>query len=264
MTPDDAPSAPDGATPRPIFVVGCPRSGTTLLRLILDSHPSVSAGPESRFLWGIRAIEERNWSTLAGFGVTLDEWHANVRTLFEAFHLRYAEHQGKARWADKSPDYALMLDYVDVLYPDAQIVHIVRDPRDVIDAWRRFYGVTSVHRAARSWVRYVRAAHQFALAHPDDKVMELRYEDLVRRPEETLRTLLAWLGEPWDEGVLAFADRPHTFGAPALRHEDERWARRNAQVRTTSIGVGHRAYTAVPFAMVRHAGADLLEAFGYA
>jgi len=97
-------------TPRPIFIVGCPRSGTTLLRLILDSHPSISAGPESRFLWGIRAIEERNWPTLAGFGLDRAEWHDNVRSLFEAFHLRYAEHQGKIRWADKSPDYALMLD----------------------------------------------------------------------------------------------------------------------------------------------------------
>ncbi len=248
---------------RPIFIVGCPRSGTTLLRLILDSHPSVSAGPESRFLWGLRAIEERNWSTLEGFGLSLDEWHANVRTLFEAFHLRYAEHQGKTRWADKSPDYALMLDYVDVLYPDAQIVHIVRDPRDVIDAWRRFYGLKSVHRAARAWVRYVRSAHDFAARHGDDKVMELRYEDLVREPESTLRPLFAWLGESWDDSVLEFADRPHTFGAGPLRLEDEQWTRRNGKVRTTSIGVGRGPSTALPFVIVRRTGGDLLRVFSY-
>jgi hypothetical protein len=253
-------STPD--KPRPIFVVGCPRSGTTLLRVILDSHPAISCGPESRFLWGMRGIEERNWSTLDGFGLSLDEWHDNVRFLFEAFHRRYAELQGKIRWADKSPDYALMLDYVDVLYPDAQIVHIVRDPRDVIDAWRRFYGLKSVPRAARSWVRYVRSAHDFALAHPGDRVQELRYEDLVRAPEETLRGLFGWLGEPWDDGVLDFADRPHRAGDAALRH-DGRWAQRNAEVHTTSIGVGHRGYTALPFEIVRRTGADLLEAYGY-
>ncbi|HVC69147.1 MAG TPA: sulfotransferase [Acidimicrobiales bacterium] len=256
----DAPA--HGPVP-PIFVVGCPRSGTTLLRVILDSHPSISCGPESRFLWGMKGIEERNWSTLSGFGLSLDEWHANVRSLFEAFHRRYAEHQHKARWADKSPDYALMLDYIDTLYPDALIVHIVRDPRDVIDAWRRFYGPKSVVRAARSWVRYVRSAHEFAADHGQNRVIELRYEDLVSDPEKTLRTLFGFLGEPWDDGVLHFADRPHRVGAEALRH-DEKWEQRNAEVRTSSIGVGHRASTALPFVIVRRTGADLLTAFGYA
>jgi len=260
MAHDDVP--PTDKAPRPIFIVGCPRSGTTLLRLILDSHPAISAGPESRFLWGIRTIEERNWSTLAGFGLSLDEWHANVRTLFESFHRRYADAQGKTRWADKSPDYALMLDYVDVLYPDSQIVHIVRDPRDVIDAWRRFYGLKSVQRAARSWVRYVRSAHEFAVGQPAGRVIELRYEDLVRQPEQTLRELISRLGEPWSDDVLNFADRPHRFGAQPLR-EDDWWDQGNTEVRTTSIGVGHRSYTALPFAFVRRTGGDLLETFGY-
>jgi hypothetical protein len=201
---------------------------------------------------------------LTGFGLELDEWHANVRTLFEAFHRRYAEHQGKTRWADKSPDYALMLDYVDVLYPDAQIVHIVRNPRDVIDAWRRFYGLKSVGRAAKAWVRYVRSAHEFAVGRGPDRVTEIRYEDLVRDPEPTLRSLFGWLGETWDESVLDFADRPHSFGAGPLRMEDERWARRNGALRTTSIGVGHGPSIAVPFAFVRRTGGDLLETFGYA
>jgi hypothetical protein len=262
MAPTDPVSG--GDAPRPIFVVGCPRSGTTLTRLILDSHPAISAGPESRLLWGLRAIEQNNWSTLTGFGLELDEWHANVRTLFEAFHRRYAEHQGKTRWADKSPDYALMLDYVDVLYPDAQIVHIVRNPRDVIDAWRRFYGLKSVGRAAKAWVRYVRSAHEFAVGRGPDRVTEIRYEDLVRDPEPTLRSLFGWLGETWDESVLDFADRPHSFGAGPLRMEDERWARRNGALRTTSIGVGHGPSIAVPFAFVRRTGGDLLETFGYA
>jgi hypothetical protein len=161
-------------------------------------------------------------------------------------------------------DYALLLDYVDVLYPEAQILHVVRDPRDVIDAWRRFYGWKSVGRAAQAWVRYVRSAHDFAVGQGPDRVREMRYEDLVRDPEPTLRSLFAWLGEAWDENVLDFADRPHSFGAGPLRMEDERWARRNGALRTTSIGVGHGPSVAVPFALVRRTGGDLLETFGYA
>lgn len=247
----------------PIFIVGCPRSGTSLLRRILDSHPAISCGPESRFLWGLKSIEDRNWTTLVGFGLSADEWHANVRAMFEAFHLRYAERQGKSRWADKSPDYALILDYIDVLYPRAQIVHIVRDPRDVIDAWRRFYGPRSVVRAARSWVRYVGAAHRYAERQVDGKMIELHYEDLVRRPEETLGSLLAWLGEPWDDRVLEFGSQRHHLGATQLQVGAERGGARNASVRTSSIGVGHGPLVDVPFAVVRRSGAALLAHYGY-
>lgn len=254
-------SASPSASAPPIFVVGCPRSGTTLLRQILDSHPSISCGPETRFLWGLRTIEERNWTTLVGFGLTLDEWRANARTLFESFHLRYAERQGKHRWADKSPDYALMLDWVNELYPEAQVVHIVRDPRDVIDAWRRFYGNRSIHRAARSWVRYVRAAHDFASMQVEEKMKELRYEDLVREPEQTLRSLFEWLGEPWDDSVLRFGERKHSLGAVPLNPDAHGGA--NSVVRTSSMGVGGGAYVSVPYAYVRRRGKDLLDTFGY-
>ena len=100
------------------------------------------------------------------------------------------------------------------------------------------------------------------MSHPKDKVIEFRYEDLVREPEKTLRTLFSRLGEPWDEGVLKFADRPHRFGAEPLK-DDEKWGAKNAEVRTTSIGVGHRPSTTAPFLIVRRTGRDLLKTFGY-
>jgi len=244
----------------PIFVVGCPRSGTTMLRQILDSHPAISCGPESRFLWGLRGIEERNWSSLAGFGLSLEEWHAKVRELFEAPHRRYAASQGKVRWADKSPDYALMLDYIDTLYPDAQVVHIVRDPRDVIESWRHFYGPRSLKRAAQSWVRYVRAAHDFSRSQPEHRAAEIRYEDLVRQPEPTLRKLFAWLGEPWDDAVLRFDEHKHTLAGGPLGPEPHG---ERTTVRTSSIGKGHTAYASAALMIVRHNGRDLLRVFGY-
>jgi len=244
----------------PIFVVGCPRSGTTMLRQILDSHPAISCGPESRFLWGLRGIEERNWSSLAGFGLSIDEWHANVRALFEAPHRHYAQSQGKPRWADKSPDYALMLDYIDNLYPESQIIHIVRDPRDVIESWRHFYGTKSVPRAAQSWVRYVRAAHDFARSRLEHRAIEVRYEDLVTDPGQTLRRLFAWLGEPWDDGVLHFGEYQHTLAGGPLRLEREPGG---SEVRTSSIGKGQTTYAAAAMVMVRRHGRDLLRVFRY-
>ena len=249
---------------QPIFIVGCPRSGTTLLREILDSHPSIACGPESRLLWALQSVEDRNWSTLVGFGLSIDEWHANVRAMFEAFHLRYAERHGKVRWADKSPDYALLLDYINVLYPQAQIIQIVRDPRDVIDAWRRFYGPRSVVRAARAWVRYVGAARAFAQMQLEDRMTTVRYEDLVRDPEQTLRKLFSWLGEPWDDAVLRFGERKHSLASGRLWVDEFGGKGENAAVRTSSVGVGaHSAATSVPFMIVRRTGAQLLKTYGY-
>jgi hypothetical protein len=249
----------NGSRP-PIFVVGCPRSGTTMLRQILDSHSAISCGPESRFLWGMKGIEERNWSTIAGFGLTLDEWHARVRELFEAPHRRYADSQGKSRWADKSPDYALILDYVDALYPEAQVIHMVRDPRDVVASWLRFYGTRSVHRAASSWVRYVRAAHDFARGQLEHRAIEVRYEDVVREPEQTLRKLFAWLGEPWEQGVLRFSESRHTRAGGPLHLQGEPGA---PALRTSSVRGGNALSRSAVALVVKPNGRDLLRVFGY-
>lgn len=231
-----------------------------MLRQILDSHSAISCGPETRFLWGMRGIEERNWSSLAGFGLTIDEWHADVRALFESLHGRYARSQGKARWADKSPDYALMLDYVEALYPECQVVHVVRNPNDVVQSWMDFYGTRSVRRAAQSWVRYVRAAHDYARTRPADRALEVRYEDVVGDPGQTLRKLFAWLGEPWEESVLEFDRRSHTLAGGPLRLDR---AGDGPSVRTSSLGrAGVLARSAVDM-VVKSNGRDLLRVFGY-
>ena len=257
MTSSGPPAVPGSV---PIFVVGCPRSGTTMLRQILDSHPAISCGPETRFLWGMRGIEERNWASLAGFGLTIDEWHDRVRELFESLHDHYARSQGKTRWADKSPDYALMLEYIEELYPECQVVHIVRDPSDVVQSWIRFYGVRSVRRAARSWVRYVRAAHEFARSRPAHRALEVRYEDLVGDPEQSLRALFAWLGESWAPEVLDFDRRRHGLAGGPLRLERPDGV---PSVRKDSLGrAGILARSAVD-TMVRSSGRDLLRVFRY-
>ena len=77
---------------------------------------------------------------LARFGLTQEQWREHVKELFVWVHEQYAERQGKPRWADKTPGYALILDYVDSLFPDCQVIHVIRDPRDVLDSWVRRWG----------------------------------------------------------------------------------------------------------------------------
>lgn len=209
------PSEP--AAKPPVFVVGCPRSGTTLVRRMLDAHPAFSCGPETQFLTELRVVERRSWRRLARFGVTESEWRAQVRSLFTWVHEQRAERLGKDRWVDKSPGYALILDYVDALFPDCMVVHVIRDPRDVADSWRRRWGQRRAAWVLRAWPRHVTAARAFGRSHPD-RYHEVRYEALVADPEAQARALLGWLGEPWSEAVL--------HPGPAIEPGDDRvrWA----------------------------------------
>ena len=128
----------------PIFVVGCHRSGTTLFRLILDSHPAISCGPETRFLADLEKItDDANWPRMGLYGFPKSYWHERVAELFNDFQSRYAVRRGKTRWADKTPLYAGHLDYLNTLFPDALFINIVRDGRDVARSHRDTWGYMS-------------------------------------------------------------------------------------------------------------------------
>lgn len=179
------------------------------------------------------AIERLHWERLSRYGIEHEEWLARVRELFSWVHEPYARRHGKRRWADKSPGYALILDFVDALYPDCQVVHVVRDPCDVIDSWRRRWGLRRAREAVRAWPSHVSAARDFARRHPEDRCREIRYEELVASPDATVRALLGWLGEPWDEAVMQFDPSP-LDGSAAPRPGG------GSAISTTSVGIGHR------------------------
>jgi hypothetical protein len=210
---------------RPIFLVGCQRSGTTLLRLVLDSHSRISCGPETRFLPDLRRIVDRDWPRLARFGFPREDWLRRIADFFGGVHADYARGRGKERWADKTPLYALSLDFVTEVFPDAQIVHLIRDGRDVVVSHRKRFGYWSAVKCVVKWPRYIRTARGAGRALPEGRYLEVRYEDAVREPEKTLRTLFDFLGEDWEEGVLEYADRPHDV---ADKYTDEADRRRAA------------------------------------
>jgi hypothetical protein len=204
------------STQYPIVIGGCPRSGTTLTRIILDSHPNIACGPESRLLTGglhAKWLANR-------FELSLDEIirlrkaardHAHF---VELFLTQYAVKQGKTRWAEKTPTNVRHLPYIFRHFPNARFVHVVRDGRDVVCSLRTHpkYRVvdgtpvpTNIRRPLRScirdWLRDTRAGMSWR-GHPH--YMELRYEDLVRDTESTLKRLCEFIGEPWNPKLLEY------------------------------------------------------------
>ena len=210
----------------PIFLVGCQRSGTTMLRLVLDSHSRISCGPETRFLPDLRRIvdEGRDWPRLARFGFPREDWLRRIGEFFGGVHADYARQRGKARWADKTPMYALSMDFIAEVFPDAQFVHLIRDGRDVVVSHRKRFGYRSAVTCVVKWPRYIRAARAFGAALPAGQYHELRYEEAVANPDKTLRALFEFLGEDWEDGVLEYADRPHDVAGKYTVEADKRRA----------------------------------------
>ena len=244
----------------PIFVIGSPRSGTTLLRLLLDSHPRISCGEETHFLRDLEAIVGRDWPLVASYGLPRDWWLARIRGLYGDFQAEVLARSGKARWAEKDPTYTLHLAFIEELFPDALFVHLLRDGHDVVASFRDRWGYRSAARAARTeWARYVERRHgRSAGAWTRERFLELRYERLVADPEAEARRLFDFLGEAWHPEVLDFDPADHAAT------ERYRWftaQRREAGGETATIyrsrvGAGGRSLDPVLRTLLRRQHGD--------
>ena len=238
-----------------------------MLRLVLDSHSRISCGPETRFLPDLRRIvdEERDWPRLARFGFPREDWLRRIREFFGGVHADYAAGRGKARWADKTPLYALSLDFVTEVFPDAQIVHVIRDGRDVVVSHRKRFGYWSAVKCVVKWPRYIRTARAFAAQLPPGRYHELRYEDAVGDPDKTLRALFEFLGEEWEPGVLEYADRPHDVAGKYTVEADRRRAAAGTDAAIYASRVGTHKRELDPFLriLVRIFSGPTLRELGY-
>ncbi len=210
-----------------LFGVGSGRSGTTLLRMMLDSHPQLAVPPETHFIPHVaRAcrladdpaghfvdaiVGHERW---LDFGLDAGKLRERVMEIqpfdvseaLRAFYQLYAERFGKRRWADKSPIYALHLEQIQELLPEARFVQVIRDGRDVAlsfeDTW---FGPRGTEALAAQWVCRVEAVRR--RAHRLRHYLEIRYEDLIEDPEAVLRRVCDFLELPWDPAMLSYHTR---------------------------------------------------------
>ena len=187
---------------RPIFIIGCPRSGTTLTRSIIDAHPNIACGAETHFLKDLSRIVNHHWERIERYDFPKEYWNQKIADFFTSFKSEYAQKQGKKRWAEKTPGYALKLDFIYSLYPDLQIVHVIRDGYDVTLSHLDRWGYKKAVNATKVWPKSIRHARSFSQSLPDDQYFEIRYEDLVKEPEKNCKLLFEYLAEPWDPIVL--------------------------------------------------------------
>ena len=203
----------------PIFIVGSMRSGSTMLRLILDSHPRIAIGAETGFMGALLATRRiPGWKHGAEWfgrlGWTEQELDARLREFYTGMFERHARSQGKARWGDKTPFHTSHMEEMGRVFPEAVFVGIVRHPGAVAASLHR-----SFHYAFDEAVAYwcdVNRQMLTAAGDLGDRFTLCRYEDLVGDSEAVLRELMPAIGEEFDAALLRHHEVQRAQGAPRL------------------------------------------------
>ncbi|HET8654391.1 MAG TPA: sulfotransferase [Longimicrobiaceae bacterium] len=213
-----------------VFIVGAPRSGTTWLQRLLASHPRVRTGQESNLFCGYIGRLLQRWQreigseasaeTATGRGgiglpcyFTEEQYFALVKDhLFRLLDVITEGLQAGELFVEKSPDHARYVPEIKRLLPRSRIIHLIRDPRDVVasllaasDGWGKAWAPKTPAAAAMMWVTSVRAACEAGRALGPDEYLEIRYEQLLSDPEATLAHAARFLGLAWDPAAVAEA-----------------------------------------------------------
>ena len=208
----------------PIFILGCQRSGTSLLRRLLDAHSNIACSPESSFLVQLSRVFEikRSLQGLLNLGFSEKDVLTQMRSFAVHFFEEYAKSKGKGRWADKTPHYIDHGETIDQIFEEKVLyIAIVRHGLDVAYSLSGFDwtildpyladGTEKPIAAARFW----RDQNMKLLSFQEkvkDRLFMIRYEDLVTNPEATMKSVFEFLEEPWEPEILDLQRHEHDTG----------------------------------------------------
>jgi len=267
----------------PVFIVGAQRSGTTMLRLMLNAHGSFAVPFESDFLQPLkeglvrRSLGDKQAVELALDALANEKFTSKGKIvedrpavlahsictyaeLIVAVFTEYAKSRGKPRWGIKTPSYQTQIDVLNELFPDATVVHIVRDGRDVLVSRRGLsWGGHNTPQLAHDWRWQVLMGRKLGRM-LGSRYMEIRYEDLVQDPEVSLTQLCAFLGERFDAAMLRY----HEHAAAEIPKDSMKW--HEASVSAPNKNKIYQWKDKLPLAdqiLFQEVAGDALAAFGY-
>jgi hypothetical protein len=270
---------------RPVLVFGAPRSGTSLLSRLLDAHSAIRIPFESHLFnqWMGRAhrygdlerpncrrrlIEDittfgvvRDWTRLPDTEAIMERVETNdFAGIARAFLQWSADDAQKRRWGEKTPHHTLLHRDVLTAWPDAVVIIIQRDPRDVVLSWKRArFGGNHVLPFAKAWVKYMRACDEVRAAMPPERRMSITYEALVRDPKAQLTQIMRFLGEEYEAAQLGFHESEEGWNT------DKRNRTQLSQpISDSSIGQWQQGLTPREIALVESIAGAKMAPHGYA
>ena len=220
--------------PQPIFVLGFPRSGTTLVEQTLTAHPSIAAGDELPLINDITNIMPRMLNSPLGYPEALAElWMGDQRNGLDNlrdWYLQKVEQmgilsEGKVWFTDKMPLNETHLGLIALLFPESPLIHVIRHPLDIMVSavsnhfTHGFFCSNALETAALHYVRVMELVQHYR-SEMALRYMPIRYEEMVDDQEGSVRAMLDFIGEPFDARCLAF-------------HENRRYARTASYAQVT-------------------------------
>ena len=237
----------------PIFIVGAPRSGTTLFQYMLRSHPNISLPTgESHFFIplfrnttsfgdlneasNIKKVLQAMYRQSAHFldtdlhGIRFDidrlttefkqEGRNSISSLISGVFEKNAQGEEKQRWGDKTPYYVLHMKIILQMFPNAQFIHLIRDGRDcALSMFERKhdFSVYNTFIAAKYWEIYVELGQQMGRELSNKIYHEVHYEDLLENPKKIMRNVCKFLGEPYSDDLVNYKKSSEQGKTPLLQ-----------------------------------------------
>lgn len=204
-----------------VFIVGCPRSGTTFVQRLLGSNPQIRTTRETHLFDAYLGEDVRSWrgeiekasSNPWAVGIS---WYLGEDYFLSALR-EYAYNLIKPHISDlkagqlfieKTPNHAEYIPEILAVFPECKVIHIVRDPRDVVasliaaaKSWAKYFPKSALS-AAKMWVRYINAVHSSQNLLGKDQFYQLKYEHLLTSTRDVVESLSEFLGVQWKQEDL--------------------------------------------------------------
>jgi hypothetical protein len=264
---------------RLVFLIGAPRSGSTLLARMLGSHPEIFAPPEPHLMPPLAHLGFHERVDQAPYDPVITQqglrsfvsllpggerdWLAALRRATDHLYAQALSASGRRVFLDKTPAYALVLDFLAKLYPDARYVVLTRHPMAVWSSYvESFFDGDTAAAHARNPVleRYVPALARFLRERPVPLV-HVRYEELVKEPEAALRAICDHVGVAFDPGMIEYGRSEEAAPRAGRGLGDPITVNRETRPTTRSLGKWAEALAADPalLAQCREIAARLLD-----
>lgn len=274
---------------RPFFIIGSGRSGNTLLRRVLQAHSELHIPPENQALGAAITLYRRNralpWPHLVDlvlgtfqFSHGFEAFGVDLRPLAEQLHdapkrernlahlldelYRFhatAQHKRCLYWGDKTPLNTFNAFKIASVFPGARFIHMLRDGVDVVESYVRSGLISSYEEAARRWLASVDAARLVGRRYPS-RFIEVRYEDLVREPDEAVREVCAFLDVEFEPDMISRTEHAKSMG-DVLQYDHH--AKSLTPISASSVGTGRRVLDSKTLKMLAPVIGAQLRDLGY-
>ena len=246
----------------PIFVVGTFRSGTTLLRYLLDTHSRICCPPESKFLLHLAQMRDKESTRSALDSMGLEEGYIrqNLRNLASAFFQPYMVAKGKHLLVDKTPDYVRVLEFIDWLYEgQAQYIMIFRNGLDVAHSMTStpiepLESNKTPYTAFEYWRKDTEIMIEW-MQRKKESCHKVVYESLCEDVSGVMSGVLNFIGEEWEDGIMEWYLEAHDRG-----HEDIKARRQRSIVKSTG---NYNHWDEVTIARLKESAQNLHRVIGY-